>query len=113
MPIPHSPYAPTNPFAPEPVGICDRCCFLWPLAKLAWQHQWAGLRVVNQNLRVCPHCIDELQENGFRTIHIGPDPTPIEDPRPTRYVTQSGVPPGNFILDDPGEGLLDDGKNVL
>lgn len=104
----HSPYAPINPQAPEPVGICDRCGFLYPLSELIFQRQWAGPRIVKLGVRVCTRtCLDDLQENGLRTIVIGPDPKPLKDARPTSYNAQQGTPPSNFILDDPDDGGLD------
>lgn len=97
----HSPYAPTNIFHPEPVGFCDRCGFLYPLARLVDQRQWAGPTTVGLGIRVCTRtCLDELQENGFRTIVIGPDPVPLRDARPgTMFGNQKPQAP-QFILED-------------
>jgi hypothetical protein len=106
MAIAHSPYAPINIFHPQPVGICDRCDFKWPLARLTEQRQWAGPTVVGLGLLVCPHCLDDLQENGFRTIVIGPDPMPIRNPRPPRYAAQARAEQ-QLVLDDPDTDLLD------
>jgi hypothetical protein len=106
--IPHSPYAPTNPYAPEPTGICDRCGFLYPLAKLKEQMQWAGTAVVTTGLRVCPRDLDVLQQNGRRTIFIGPEPKALRHARPTNYPAQAGQTPQQFVLDDPVLGVLDD-----
>ncbi len=109
MTISHSPYAPTNPFAPEPVGICDRCGFLWPLAALKEQMQWAGTAVTGTGLRVCPRDLDVLQQNGRRTIYLDVEPKPLRNARPTNYP----APPRQFVLDDPTSGLLDDPDAVL
>lgn len=112
MPIPHDPHAPTNPFAPEPVGICDRCGFKFPLASLVNQRQWAGPAIIKTNILVCPPDLDDLQQNGFRTIVIGPDPKPLKHARPPSYKQQAGPTPPQFVLDDPADGLLDDGNVV-
>lgn len=106
MPVPHSPHAPTNPFAPAPVGYCDRCAFRYPLDKLVFQSEWAGDRIVSKNLRVCPRCIDDLQENGRRTIVLGPEPKPLKDPRPG-FQTRQTTPGGPFVLDDDDSDRLD------
>jgi hypothetical protein len=108
MTLAHSPYAPLNPFAPEPTGICDRCGFLYPLTSLVEQKAWAGPTVVKLGILVCTRtCLDELQQNGQRTIVIGPDPKPLKNPRPPRYKAQAGPDKRTFVLDDPADGLLD------
>lgn len=101
MPIAHSPHAPTNIYKPEPVGVCDRCGFLYPLAKLTEQKQWAGTAIVGLGIRVCPRDLDQLQENGFRTIVIGPDPAPLKNPRVPSWAQQAApsLAP-QFVLED-------------
>lgn len=90
MPLPHNARAPVNSSHPEPVGFCDRCGFLYQLAELVFQMQWAGPSVVNTFLRVCPKCLDVLNEQG-RTIVIGPDPVPLKDPRPGYWASEQAV----------------------
>lgn len=108
--IGHSPNAPVNEFAPEPPGICDRCDFKYPLSRLNYQMVWAGDALLNTRMRVCPTCMDEPQQNGRRTLVIGPDPKPVYDPRPYRYGAQAGVV-RTFILDNSVQGVL--GGNSL
>jgi hypothetical protein len=108
MPISHSPHAPTNPYDPQPTGYCDRCSFLYPLSALTEQRQWAGPAVIGLGHRMCPRCLDNLQENGFRTIVIGPDPKPLKDARPGAIPHQAPVPV-QFVLDDPDADVLDTG----
>lgn len=93
--------------------MCDRCGFLYPLASLKEQTKWAGTSVVGTGLLVCPRDLDALQQNGFRTIYIGPEPKPLRNARPTFYAGQAGKPPRQFVLDDPDVGLLDDPDVVL
>lgn len=114
MPVAHSPYAPINLQHPEPVGYCDRCGFKYPLAQLVEQRQWAGPKTVGMGIRVCTRtCLDELQQNGFRTIIIGPDPVPLKNPRPGGYqIQQMGGIPTQFVLDDPIAGELDEGNII-
>lgn len=104
MTIPHSPHAPTNPFAPEPTGVCDRCGFLYHLAALKEQMKWAGTSVVGTGLLVCPRDLDVLQQNGQRTIYLGPEPKPLRNARPTFYPQPRSL---QFVLDDADAGLLD------
>lgn len=85
-------YAPTNPFSPEPVGICRRCGFLWPLAQLDEQYQWLGPKLGKILTRVCrKNCLDRPQEQ-LRTIVIGPDPVPPFDASPYFYAQQNAAP---------------------
>jgi hypothetical protein len=93
MPLPHNIHAPTSITKPEPVGLCDSCCFLYPLRQLLFQTAWRGNAIINTNLRKCPRCIDALNEQD-RPILIGPDPKPLKDPRPGWWAQQQqGGPP--------------------
>lgn len=112
MPIGHSPHAPVNQWHPEVSGYCDRCNFKWLLKDLREQQQWAGQSIVGTGLLVCPTCMDKLQENGFRSIFIGPDPAPLQNPRPGNLPRQFD-PPRQFVLDDPEADNLDDDGNYL
>jgi hypothetical protein len=101
MTIAHSPYAPFNLAHPADVGICDRCGFLYPLSKLVEQRAWAGTVTVGLGIRVCPRDLDDLQENGRRTIVIGPDPRPLKNPRVPSWAQQAApsLAP-QFVLED-------------
>lgn len=101
MTIAHSPHAPVNIYKPEPTGICDRCAFIYPLSRLTEQRQWAGTAIVGLGIRCCPRCLDDLQQNGFRTIVIGPDPAPLKNPRVPSWAQQAApsVAP-QFVLED-------------
>jgi hypothetical protein len=110
--IAHSPRAPINMFKPEPTGFCDRCNFLYPLAALTEQRAWAGPTTVGLGIRVCPRCLDQLQQNGLRTIVITPDPRPLQNPRPGYTAAQMGPVPVQFVLDDDDAGRLDEGNIV-
>jgi hypothetical protein len=101
MSLAHSPYAPLNPFAPEPTGVCDRCGFLYPLASLVEQRAWAGPTTVGLGILVCTRtCLDEMQQNGRRTIVIGPDPKPLKNARPGLLFGNQGPPAPQFVLED-------------
>jgi hypothetical protein len=114
MSIAHSPHNPLNLANLQPSGVCDRCDFLYPLSKLTEQRQWAGTTVVSLGIRCCPRCLDDLQENGFRTIVIGPDPRPLKNPRVPSWAQQAApsLAP-QFVLEDvivneaEGDGQLD------
>ena len=69
---------------PRAWGICDSCGFLYNKFELQWQYEWAGNRLVNQNMLVCDRCYDEPQEQ-LRSIVLPADPTPIINPRPENY----------------------------
>lgn len=88
MAVPHNLRAPTNPYAPDPVGICRRCAFLWPIAQLVEQWEWRGPSLGKILTRVCPSCLDEPNEQ-LRTIIVGPDGIGPEDASPTFYDQQN------------------------
>ena len=91
---------------PRPVGICDRCCFMYYLDDLTWQFQWSGTALVNQRILVCCKCLDKPSEF-LKTVIIGPEPAPIPNARPTHYEfqNQGGEPPlttvNQILGDDP------------
>ncbi len=68
---------------PRAWGICDGCGFLYNKHDLQWQYEWAGNRLVNQNMLVCDTCYDTPQEQ-IRVIILPADPTPVVNPRPER-----------------------------
>lgn len=78
-----------NARAPEALGICDRCGFLYNLRSLRFQWDWAGSGMVNRQIRVCTgpgtrRCYDLPQEQ-LRSIILPPDPMPARNPRPEPY----------------------------
>lgn len=80
---------------PRAFGTCDRCGFIWNRNQLDWQYQWAGARLQNRVILVCPSCMDVPQMQ-LRAILIPPDPVPIDNPRPDPYMlmAQSSTPDG-------------------
>ncbi len=97
--FPNNRFAPTNPNAPEPVGICMRCAFRYPLSQLEWQYQWTGPRLANLWLLVCRRTCNDLPNEQLRTIIISADPVPPKHPSPDFYRQQNegGVAgPGTF-----------------
>ena len=101
----------TDPSAPEPFGICDRCNFRYLLSDLEWQHDYRGNTLKNLRILVCKvRCLDMPQDQ-FRPIVVPPDPVPVQNPRPGFYAQQEGPAPTpqsvvnllygpNFITDD-------------
>lgn len=78
-----------NPNAPEALGICDRCGFLYNLRNLYFQWDWSGTGMTNRQVRVCRGagtnmCYDRPQPQ-LRAIILGPDPLPARNPRPEPY----------------------------
>jgi hypothetical protein len=121
-----SPHAPTDIRRPKPWRVCDRCGFRWTADKVRFQYDWRGAALQNLFIMVCPTCTDVPQEQ-FRPIIIGPDPVPVEDPRPGFAATQmvgsyptpgggSPIPgfdvaiiigPGDPLIIGPGDVILD------
>ncbi len=71
---------------PRAHGICDRCGSRYNLENLSWQYDWRGPRVQNLQRLVCRSCMDDMQQNGNRTIILPPDPVPVFNARPEMYV---------------------------
>lgn len=92
MPINHSPRAPHDFSAPRPWAFCDRCNFVWGRADLQEQLVWSGNALVSTGALVCPRCLDVPNE-GLRSIIIGPDPIPVENPRPGYQNAEQGATP--------------------
>lgn len=69
---------------PRAWAVCDMCGFLYNKTNLQWQYQWAGNRLVNQNMLVCDMCYDMPQEQ-LRVIVLPADPEAIINPRPEEY----------------------------
>lgn len=81
---PHSHYR-VDPSNPRAKAVCDRCGQHWQLSALVWQYEWSGPRLQNLRIFVCPPCLDKPQIN-LKTFVIPPDPVPVFNPRPERYV---------------------------
>ncbi len=71
---------------PRAFGICDRCGFLFQLAELQWQYQWAGNQLTNIRVLVCTgvNCYDRPNEQ-LRTIILPSDPVPVLNARVPNY----------------------------
>lgn len=74
----------TNPSRPESWGTCDRSGFIDNHKNLAWQFEWAGLKLINLKLLVTPDMLDKPQRQ-LGTIILPPDPLPIMNARPEQY----------------------------
>jgi hypothetical protein len=69
---------------PRAWAVCDKCGLLYNRVDLRFQYEWAGNRLVNQNMLICEPCYDVPQEQ-LRVIILPSDPEPIENPRPEEY----------------------------
>lgn len=74
-------YAKTDPRNPRAKAVCDNCGTWYLHADLQWQFDWAGTKLINQNVLVCRRCLSKPQPQ-LRSIILPPDPVPIENPRP-------------------------------
>lgn len=130
---PHDLKCPTNLFAPEPVGVCDRCYAKAYLSELEFQFDYAGgNNLTNLRIRVCSRCRDVPADQRRPIVITGPEGT-VRDPRPPQYAVNAlggTVPPSpvnqifpdgapfpagsNYLLSDDGEVLLDnEGKPLI
>lgn len=87
-------HAYTDPTAPSPPGICDRCGFKYLLSDLTWQTQWAGSQLLNLRILVCCRCLDTPAEF-LRTLILPADPPPILNVRPGFYQQEESQ--GQFV----------------
>lgn len=85
-----------NVRAPEPIGQCDRCNFVYMLSDLRPQVEWAGLNLITLNLLVCEECYDEPSV-AFRAVIVPPDPLPVLNARP---VNRGGMTDYRVTMDD-------------
>lgn len=81
---PHPRLAQVDPSSPRAWGTCDRCGFVTNLNKLSWQHEWAGLQLINKRILVCTPCHDTPQRQ-LGSIVLPPDPMPVMNARPENY----------------------------
>ena len=72
---------------PEAAGQCDRCGFMFTHKTLRFQHEYAGLGVVNKQLLVCERCMDRPNPQ-LKAIILPADPRPINNPRPPDFAKQ-------------------------
>lgn len=86
-----------NPSNPVAFAVCDRCGIWYNRTDLSWQFQWAGPRLQNLRLLVCPHCLDKPQEQ-LKPRILPPDPLPVMNARPE-----------NFLIDDFDYRVTEDG----
>lgn len=66
----------------RPVGfkVCDRCGTQYSRTDLTWQFEWQGWMLQNQQLLVCPSCLDDPQPQ-LRAYVVPPDPVPFQNAR--------------------------------
>lgn len=70
---------------PEAFAVCDRCGVIYNHTDLHWQHDWAGISLINKRMLVCNRCTDEPQQQ-MRTIILPADPVPVQNPRSFNYL---------------------------
>lgn len=70
-----------NPRSPRAWARSDRSGMLGNHENLRWQFQWAGTRLVNQNILVWPDELDVPQRQ-LGALILPPDPMPIMNARP-------------------------------
>ena len=104
---------------PRSLATCDRCSFVWNHDRLSFQYQWAGVKLQNLRLLVCPNCIDAPQP-ALKTIVIPPDPLPTLNPRPEQYATEvpsfvateSATMSGDDLTTENGDNLIAEIENI-
>lgn len=89
-----------DPYEPRAFAVCQRCGFLWNAYNTNWQYQWAGVKLMNKRVQVCPICLDK-PSTFLRQIILPPDPPAIAQPRAEPYFIDEagGVAVPLFIMD--------------
>jgi hypothetical protein len=80
----HDINCPTNPWAPEPPGICQRCGHKYYLRHLDYQWDYNGPKLANRHIRVCPQCLDQPADQNRPPLIKGREGF-VADPRPPNY----------------------------
>jgi hypothetical protein len=75
----------TNPDNPRAFAVCDNCQIWYNHYKLKWQREWAGTQIINKGFLVCEQCLDRPNPQ-LKARLMPPDPVPIANPRPERYL---------------------------
>lgn len=67
---------------PQGWATSDRNGHIGNLAKMKWQHDWRGSRIVNTRILVHEDELDEPQRQLGPPALLGPDPIPLANVRP-------------------------------
>ena len=95
---PHPKRAAVDPEHPQAWGTCDRSGFIGQHQNLVTDYMWAGTTLIPSRFLMHLEFADEPNEQ-FRTIKLPPDPEPIINARPERYIVEEGVLP---LVTEPG-----------
>lgn len=83
----HPRRAEVDPYNPHAWATSDRTGFVGNHRDLRWQHEWAGLQLVNLRVLVFADEYDKPNPQ-LRTIILPPDPLPIPNARPEPYAIE-------------------------
>lgn len=87
-------------------GVCDYCSFYYLLCDLQFVYDYAGIGLINKQLRACPRCLDVPQPQ-LKTIILPADPESVRFPRPNSAVTEqmNGDNPTNWDAGGQWDGI--------
>jgi hypothetical protein len=122
----HPRRAEVDPNWPQGWASSDRNGAVGNLAKMRWQHEWRGPKIINTKVLVHEDELDEPQRQLGSPALLGPDPPALINARPEQYaideypvstrvtmdgrvrgIMQShGAAPVNLIVTVPG-GVID------
>lgn len=81
----HPKRAEVDPTHPQGWATSDRNGHVGNLAKMVFQHDWRGSRIVNTRVLVHEDELDEPQRQLGPPALLGPDPVPLANARPENY----------------------------
>lgn len=80
----HPRRAQVDPQNPQGWGTSDQNGMVGNLAKMRFQHQWAGATIINTRVLVHEDELD-IPQRQLGTLVIAPDPPPLVNARPEPY----------------------------
>lgn len=82
----------------SPVGICDRCGFMYLLKDLVFQYAYRGSNLSNTGFRVCTVTCLDTPTLQYYPLVLPADPQPAFQPRIENYAVDEAA--GNIAIDE-------------
>lgn len=102
----HPRRAEVDPSWPQGWGSSDRNGHVGNLAKMRWQHDWAGPRIINKRILVHEDELDEPQRQLGSPALLGPDPPALINARPEQYAIDEYPVSTRVTMDGRTRGVM-------
>ena len=94
----HPRRAEVNPNHPQGWASSDRNGHVGNLAKMKWQHDWQGAKIINKRILVHEDELD-IPQRQLGVLIIPPDPLPLMNARPESYATDEYPVSTRYTMD--------------